>query len=263
MKSKSFFLFLPIAVFATAARAGCGLEYCQEPTLSETSSSLGVTYQNVRYDWQEFSGTYSAFLSRYQYTARRWKAGGFVSVITLHGEDHTGIGNPVAFAEYRLTGEGSSRAAVGAQVELDAGDHEHGIASEHSEALPYLSVSGGNSYRGWAAVVGTRYALTESHSHGRAPGHTPQVVNPHEGKELLYRASLRSAIGWTRWQGEIFGDGQHALTGEGRGPGYLTGGLSPASARQARGRLELLAEFPLTSPRRIERRLGIGAAVVF
>src|SRR5690606_3453270 len=96
--------------------------------------------------------------------------------------------------------------AAGAQLELPVGAASHGIASDHTEVLPYARLSLAWERFHVSTSAGVRLAVGEhEHVHEDEHGavhvlHTPGsgsavlYVNPHEGRELVYRAVAEYAL---------------------------------------------------------------------
>lgn len=250
---------------AGSLRASCGLQGCPLTVFQGEARGdrwmASDSFHYTDFNLGGISGHYTQIIPHLHYTGLpRWTLGGFVPLVTLSaaGESHRGMANPVLLAEYQLSRGPAGSLSAGSQVELAVGDDEHGIASEHSEWVPYLSGTRKSGPITWAGSAGFRWSLSESHSHGAA-GHMPLVVNPHEDKELLYRLAAGPVLG--RTTPRLFIDGQHVVKGETKGTGFLTGGLSVNYSLSKKYSLGALWEVPLSSPRRFDWHAALTLAI--
>jgi hypothetical protein len=247
---------------AEQLRAGCGLQACPHPATSGARGhDFSLTVHHTAYDLGGFKGHYEEARPRWQYrSGLGTTVGAFVPVIANSpdiGHSKTGLGNPVVFGEVAWPAA-AGRLAAGSQFEIPWGRDDHGLAAEHAEWLPYVSLH--RPALGAAAFVqtGLRLSLSESHGHAPAGGHShgPLAVNPHEDEEFVYRFGLsgersRAPRGW-----EAFFDGQHAFDSD---TGFLTAGGALRWRPSAKWDLHIFAEAPLTEPSRFEHRFGVVA----
>lgn len=203
----SFRIGLALAIGAGAmctsnlAEASCGLDYCPLPSTkvtnptSDTAVRLRFQVRHTNFSLDAGEGSYQESIFRSEINfAKVWRLGAWVTPIHLsaRGEEEMGIANPVFFGERSFPINTKLRLITGLQIELPLGTSGTGIASAHSELLPYL----GASYDAGGVVLqlngGAAIAVGESHSHDANDDHGVLFVNPHEDKETLVRMAVQA-----------------------------------------------------------------------
>lgn len=244
------------------AEASCGLDYCPVRTPDETKTSTNLRLQTlvrfVDFSLSEGDGSYQESMFRFEFLRfRNWNLGAWVAPVRLvvQGETHYGLTNPVLFAErsFDINPEWSVSAAT--QLEIPMADSHDGIASSHTELLPYLGVA----YTAPAFTVqlqsGVSLALSESHDHG--PGNT-QWVNPHDKRQALSRLALTLPLLKGRLQPGIRLNSRYTLNESRRQ--IVTSALVANYQLAETISLVAQAELPLTSERQFDWRSGAGLA---
>lgn len=226
ISSKSFPSNVFPAVLLTACllalpgspRAGCGLSFCPKPEQpGERNLDLGLMTRQTAFDIQGTEGGYTELMATIQYTAwGRLALGLHAPFILLDAaSDEAGVGNFIAYAEWRLRPAFLSALAGGVQAEIPMGGSEHGLGDDHWMAVPYLTAAyhpAGRLMLGGA--LGTSFSVygdhEEGHHHsGQEP--SPIYVHPHEHFEFLYRLSAGARLLEGAFLPEAFLDGQHVL----------------------------------------------------
>src|SRR5687768_5383688 len=111
------------ATLATAlpARAGCGLSFCPRPEEPGARNlELGFMAKRTAFDIQGTEGSYGELMGTVQYTAfGKLALGLHVPFILLDAErSEAGLGNLIAFAEFRARPSWLSAMGTGVQVEI-------------------------------------------------------------------------------------------------------------------------------------------------
>lgn len=120
------------------------------------------------------------------------------------GEAVKGFANPLASAQIEVWTSSEWALAADLQVEIPIGSKYVGVAEEHWEAFPYVSVSW--TAQGWQVTgsLGYRESFSD-HTHGVDDDHPANAslvgvyVDPHAAKEWLARVEL----GWESSNEEI------------------------------------------------------------
>jgi hypothetical protein len=239
-----------LVVAAARTRAACGLCECGCRGAEDRTPgwSAEVDARQAAFGFEGLRGQYTQVLPRLNWTVGRGRLSGAVPLIRVDARGdsaETGLGNPV------LQGDlWSGPWTFSAQLELPLGDDDKGIAADHTGLLPFVAYA--FQRNGWFFTprFGYRHSFGgEEHGHGMGH-HVPLVVNPHADKEIVYQlAASRKA--WTAYL-----DGQHALKGEEKGTGYAAAGMALKKALRAGPAVRLWTEWPLTTPRRFEWKVG-------
>src|SRR6185295_5034322 len=131
-----------------AASANCGLSFCpftshsQEPSPAEWNVSVQV--QQSGFDFDGVTGSYTQVLPRIEYRGKQGVILGAslpVTRLSSGGESHTGLSNALVFGETQLDSWSDWKPSAGLQAELPVGDHEHGLAADHTMLVPYLTLA--------------------------------------------------------------------------------------------------------------------------
>lgn len=237
-------------------RAACGLCVCD---VAPPQDPLGWRWETrvsqVEYDLSGFKGHYiqTAVAAEHR-GASGWTWAGSMSLVSNApdaGHSKTGFSNPVARGEKQW-----GAWALGSLLEFPLGDEAHGLASDHLAAIPYLAYRPALGFLRADFRMGYSHSFSGGDAHGGAGHHTvPLVVNPHENRELVYRADMKQPGGPVEWG--AFLEGQQVLSGESRGQGFLTAGFSADRPFQSGWGAGLFLETPLVRPRRLENRVGL------
>lgn len=277
---------------AAPARASCGLEGC--PRVEATAAAEGarpgplrldVRLEHTAFDLTGATGAYTALTPRVRYVVgERLAAGGWVPLITLDRDRAprtSGLGNAVAFAEVRIAGRARGDLRVGAQLELPIGDTDAGLADDHTELLPYVSLDASASAWRFFGTLGFRealasgtsdasptstarspgsYARHDGHDHAGEPG-TVLVVNPHGDTELLYRAGIARRLG--ALETGVFVDGQELLDEGADVSTFVSGGVSLDVRLHRHYTWRASVEMPFTRDPRYDFRGGTAIHAAF
>ncbi|MBL4637061.1 MAG: hypothetical protein JKY56_24620, partial [Kofleriaceae bacterium] len=154
--------------------------------------------RHVEFSLPEGQGSYQeSIISVAVQPFAKWRIGGWIAPVRLStgGETTLGVTNPVAFVEREYSIRNNLKMVVAMQLEVPLGSSAEGIASAHTEILPYLGVSYRMERLTLQLNLGLAMALGESDSHGHdhaadSDHETPLLVNPHEDKEALSRAAV-------------------------------------------------------------------------
>lgn len=279
-------------LFPAVAAASCGLEACPRPAHQDDAPVLQA---DVRTRWVAFdageesggSGSYTTLSPRVLFRPHyHWTFGVEVPVTRLQsaGESYTGLSNPLVTALYarRLSHAWSGEA--GLQLEVPAGNSDHGLADDHYMVLPWIGLRRDIGPEGaWQAsgLVGYSVGINEfgPNDDGQttvldkvaAPGPlaktahngvdhgdgTLPVVNPHGDRELQWRAGLTRLF--ARSAAETFLTGQADVSyGISHPMYYARAGLSWEYRVAPRFTAQLTGDVPLTTQRRSEGALGVG-----
>ncbi len=275
-----------VLLVATQARANCGLENCPaDPIDAEGESARWSTSVELRETETQYLGiptSYNHYVPWAEVRWDRWRSGAVVPMISLHflGETRTGLGNPIFFAQGRITASEKSFLDAGVQFEAPWGDSEEGLADDHAMLVPYVSSQWGGSLVELDGSVGYRFVVYEDtpdevsdaaagsrsdlegtraiqfhagHDHGVAE----TVVDPHTDREMLWR--LRTSSGRPLWRitPSLLLDGQ-VVVGEAVGGSSFTNAGLEVRVRMTRAiALESAAVWPISDARRYDRRLAI------
>jgi hypothetical protein len=269
------------AALARAAHASCGLDVCPldrpQPDTAVTPQ-VGVhvptLFRVSKFSLDGDEGHYVETLIRSEYRGLPgWVFAAALPVVHLmveHEDDHTGLGNAVLMVEWERAPSAMWSLAAGTQLELPVGDAEHGIASDHTEVLPYGRASLAHAVLRVSASVGVRLAVegdepeaaVEAHGvgilHTPAPSGQPLYVNPHEGRELVYRGLAEYALLEQRVRPGLLVRGEHVLEPEATTRAHVHGGAQVSASVTRNLEIVLLGELPLTRPARIDWRTGLG-----
>ena len=130
-----------------SANASCGLDYCPLTIKDEASEpilQLRLVPRLSSFSNRGIEGHYVENIIRGEFLAiDKWRFGGWIAPIVLDTEDFqtTGLSNPVFFAERVLYNPKHFQFRGALQVEVPLGSSSDGLASSHSELLPYVSLS--------------------------------------------------------------------------------------------------------------------------
>lgn len=204
-------------LLADAPKAGCGLTFCPKPEgPGERSLDLSFMVKNTGFDIQGVEGSYTELMVTVQYTAFGRLALGLHSPFLFLETDgsEAGMGNLVAYGEWRLRPAFLAALALGVQLEIPMGGSDHGLGDDHWMAVPYLTAAKHAGPLMLGAALGTAFTVYGGHSDaphhtGQAP--TPVYVHPHEHFELLYRFSAGARLLDGAFLPEAFLDGQQVL----------------------------------------------------
>ncbi len=248
------------------AEASCGLDYCSwpSPQLQEsTKRPLGKIQWMVRhvdFSIADQDGSYLESLFRLEvHYFENWNVGAWVAPVrlSLKDETRTGITNPVLFVErgFRLSQE--LTLTVATQLELPMGDSHDGIASAHTEVLPYVGVGYDNKTIRAQVQLGGSMALGETHDHG---GGDVLFVNPHADKEALLRVAVTVPLLDGRLQPGFHLNSRYVID-DAEDRAFVTGSL--VTSYQLTQQIDLLGqvEAPITSAHRFDWRAGVGVGV--
>lgn len=229
------------------AHASCGLDVCPldqpDPGAADASPvavHVPTLFRLSRFSLEGEGGHYVETLVRGEYRGLSgWVFAVALPIVHLmidDGADHTGLGNAVLLAEWDHALSPAWSLGAGAQLELPIGDAEHGIASDHTEVLPYGRASVALAQLRVSASVGVRLAVAGdepaagAEAHGIGVLHTPSptghplYVNPHEGRELVYRGLLEYALLEQRIRPGLLVRGEHVLEPEATTRAHVNGG---------------------------------------
>ena len=276
-------------IFVPPAWPSCGLEGC--PLDSHARSWLArsvfieTSFHQTEYDIEGESGNYSEVIQRLEYVGMSpMSVGAYVPLVTLRRdeeEQQTGFGNPILYVEARLFPRAHGSMAAGMQYEAPIGDAESGIASDHTELLPYAAYLYRFGRGGVRALVGYRFSVgsgedeageVHEHAHGSklafhnsigqfgAPAH---VVNPHADQELVWRTGFDTQFGARGLRPGLALEGQTVTEGPDRGTSYVASELSLGVPFWNRYQLNAHTKFPLTSLSRFEWMSGLGISAAF
>lgn len=250
---------LLLLLFPRGAYADCGLSFC--PVGSHRSEEapgwrLSLQVRHAGFDVAGVSGHFTQATPRAEYRAARWWAGAGLPVTRLEAMDETrtALSNPILFAEGRPEWRRDWKPAFGLQIELPFGDHEHGIASEHAEFVPYASLVRSFGHPFLLATAGFRAAVG-GHEHDAMH---PLLVNPHEDKEFLYRLGGGSHWRHNALMVQGYLDGQRVLSDEEGEKGFLSAGLQAVGRLSDDFDMTGTVEVPVTTPSRVEWLLSLG-----
>jgi hypothetical protein len=182
------------------------------PVLTVSSEAEHVTFDLVG-----VTGRFIALYPRAELFGSRWSVGALLPVVDLraeHFEDERGFGNPRVYGQAMVAR--SPGLSVGLEVDVPLGSD--GIAGDHTELIPFVSIEESGTMWGAFASLGYRASLEGNHDHSpsqdasarplRDPGHDPghddgsahddsvhplesvHPVDPHSDRELLYRVGV-------------------------------------------------------------------------
>ncbi len=217
-------------VCAQPVVASCGLHGCPlevaTPNITDSAFRLQAAIQQTAFDVEGISGDYTQITPRIEYTGvRNLIFGGYLPLVSLRkdtGGADFGIGNAVVLAEYAAPPLDNFSVAFGLQYEIPIGDHEAGMADDHQELLPYISLFRAGRIFGAFARLGFRKALgsekhavndepsDHEHEHGGEEG-TVLVVGPHAGEEIVYRFGITTHLDNLNLTPVLYVDGQHVV----------------------------------------------------
>lgn len=200
--------------------------------------TTGLTYEHLAFDRDGLRGSYGSLQPRAGASWGRWSASLTVPVYAanLRGtvDPDAGFGNPRVRVEAQWIR--SIGLSVGVDAEAPLGASKRGLASDHWEGIPFVSL--GPRIGSWMPMVSSGVRFAESHEHpsdphahtaerylfdlgahpedpvpdsdhGHASADAPLLVNPHEDRELLFHVALGRD-----WGGRIpavFYSGQYVL----------------------------------------------------
>ncbi len=247
------------------ASANCGVDYCPLPNDPAQKTSLGAVQllvRHVEFSLPDGEGSYIENLVRVE--VRRfsnWNFGGWIAPIMLSvdGENRTGLSNPVLFAERREPVGERWRLLGGAQLEVPMGDSHNGIASGHSELLSYVGGTLDDRSIRVQIRVGLATALSKGHAHA---GGNALLVNPHADTEAQVRASIVAPLREGKLQPGAFLTGRMVLMEDVEERSFLTGALGASYQVTKIARLQGQVEVPLTEAQRFDWRAGVGVGFV-
>ncbi len=253
------------------AEASCGLEYCPLPedTPTETSSApigkIQFLLRNVDFSLSEGQGRYQEGLFRFEFHRfSNWNLGTWIAPVRLEvtGETRTGTTNPVLFAErgFRLNAQWSLSA--GTQLELPFGDSEDGIASDHTEVLPYLGAAYNQGVVNLQIRTGLAMAVGSDggHTHMEADAHGSALfVNPHEDREALLRLAASMQLLDGRLEAGLHFNGRRVLE-DADEKNFFTGEVASNYRLTKSTNLLAQVDFPISSAQRFDWRAGAGVA---
>ena len=273
---------LASGALARAAQASCGLDVCpldQPHPDSHAAPQVGVhvpaLFRLSKFSLEGDEGHYVETLIRSEYRGLPgWVFAAALPVVHLmveDGESHTGLGNAVLMVEWEHALSPMWSLAAGTQLELPVGDAEHGIASDHTEVLPYGRASLKLARLHVSASAGVRLSMSGEESgvdihtsggagilHTPSPSAQPLYVNPHEGRELVYRGLAEYALLDQRVRPGLLVRGEHVLEPEATTRAHVHGGAQLGALVTENLEIVLLGELPLTTPARIDWRTGLG-----
>lgn len=249
---------------AGTLHASCGLNFCPVPKQQDVSKSLSVSVLNkyTTFDIGGLSGGYDEIIPRVEYLVNgKYFFGASGSFVFLDDDSGSvaGLGNPLLYAEYRMSYGPRRHLYLGSQFELPLGDSENGLAGDHFMAMPYIS---GTQYLGASNFFSGTFGVLSVLSSDALGGHGAStqnvtVVNPHSNMEAHYRASLGSDWKALRLSPEAFFRGQYVLSEGEEETNYMSlGGNLLFHATPAIGLLANF-EYHLTSPERFGWRSGL------
>lgn len=204
-------------VCAQASHAACGLSFCPRPEEPGANNiDLAFMAKETGFDIQGTDGRYTELMGSVQYTAFSHLALGLhVPFIILEAtETEFGLGNLIAYAEWRSRPSWLSAFGAGVQFELPTGESQHGLADDHYMAVPYASLglpAGPVMLGGALGLATTLYGNHEEGAHHAGHEPTPVFVHPHEHLEFLYRISVGARLLGGKFLPEAFVDGQRVL----------------------------------------------------
>ncbi len=206
-------------------------------------------------------GSYLESLLRLEvHRFENWNFGAWVApvLLSLEEETRTGITNPVLFVErgFRLSRELSLTAAT--QLELPLGDSHDGIASAHTELLPYVGIGYDTKTMRVQGQLGVAMALGgKAHDHG---GGNILFVNPHADKEALLRVAITVPLLDGRLQPGFHLNSRYVID-DAEDRAFVTGAL--VTSYQLTTSIDVLAqvEAPITSAHRFDWRAGVGVGL--
>lgn len=234
-RASAVFLAAVLAA-ATPSEAGCGLSFCPRPEEPGSRDlELGLLAKRTAFAIQGTEGGYTELMASAQYLAFGKLALGLHAPFILldAGGSEAGLGNLVAYAEYRVRPAWLSAFGAGVQAEIPMpGASEHGLGDDHWMAVPYASLAKPLGPVMLGASVGAAFTVYGAHAegahhHGAEP--VPVYVHPHEHFEFLYRVSAGMRLSGGDFLPEVFLDGQRVI-GEAEEAGadrdFLAAGLS-------------------------------------
>jgi hypothetical protein len=272
--------FALVLVLAGSGWASCGLDGCAVVQPGQTETLRVITqWRYTAFDRDGVEGHYTQTVPRLEFVGLPGAAfGAWLPVVTLEQGDlgTSGLGNGVLFAQFDLLDSGASAISAGFQVELPTADSDAGLGDDHVELLPYAmySLAMGrwttHIHLGWREAVGDTDSDSEIlpeedlHSalrHGPDPEGRPEsIVNPHTGREFVWRWSLESQW-WNRIEPALHLDTQREIRDERRS--YVSGIVS-ARARVGRGWFVTgLAQWPISSDRRLDSSTALAISTSY
>ena len=241
------------------ASANCGLSFCPVGGHGSMSSvwSLSADVEQTGFVLGGLSGHYAQLIPRIEHRGfKNWVLGGALPVVSLTeagGETQNGLANALLFAEKSLPG-GNWKPALGLQLEVPIGDHDHGIAADHWMLVPYASMVRSFGETFVLARAGYRRAFG---GQDEDPLH-PLLVNPHADQELLYRLGVGSHWAEKSLMAQAYLDGQRVLSADSEFKDFVAAGAQGALRLDSDLDLTANAELPLSAPSRFDWRVGVG-----
>lgn len=279
----SLWIGIAAVLTATPSWGHCGLEGCPRegsPEGSRWRVRGAVEARRTAFTYLRIDGDYLEIVPRVEVVEGGWQAGVLAPLVTLHflEDTRTGAGNPVFFGQLRVSARPTHDLYVGMQGEAPWGDTEHGLADDHAMLVPYARSELRTRPLTLATSLGYRFTVFESEASSAgalAPdlaasvastsriafhaGHShaaPTLVDPHEDRELLWRALVTTARPFLRVTPALSLDGQHVVRGTEDERTFLQGGLGLRVAASRMMSIETQAAFPLTSAKRFDWRLS-------
>ncbi|MCB1202458.1 MAG: hypothetical protein KDK41_17580 [Leptospiraceae bacterium] len=195
-------LFILILTVFNLSRvyATCGLEYC--PLAShiymQNDEEPPEWYISENLVYSDFpSGNtdrkFGVAQTRVEYAGIEQMSVGFMVPLivleTVSGNEFD-MGNPIAFAEYRFIQKTNMIISFGTQLLLPVGSTDSGLASHHSEVMPFLSfLYSGEQWYGFSNV-GFLAPLGHAHDHSVTTSVNSITLTPnaHSSGEIVFRA---------------------------------------------------------------------------
>ena len=274
LKENAFGLLLTAALlactfaFAPKASASCGLDYCPIRIKDDSKRpllQLRLVPRLSSFTNGEVEGHFVENILRFEFLAiDKWRFGAWVAPIYLKTEDieTTGLSNPVLFAERVLYNPGSFQLRGALQAELPLGSSSDGLASSHSELLPYVSLSTSIGRLQIHGQAGVAIGL-EGGSHGHEGEEDPHgedsdlLVNPHAAQEVLSRLAIMGHV----WHGLVSPgvhlNGRHSIQGSSINDVLSVNGVALVNLSK---HISLIAQFevPVNENPRFNWRTGFG-----
>lgn len=268
---------------APAAWGCCGLESCPRdpapaPELSRVEIAGSIDVQQTSFDYLRIDGDYTEVMARAAFAAGRFRFVAVAPYVTLRFLDTTrsGAGNPVFTGEANVLQAGGGALALGLQYESPLGDSEHSLADDHTMFMPYVRAD--SRFRGvdLTASVGYRFSAFEpdaetagdaaaappgrldlariqfhaGHAHG-----IPVLVNPHDDREILWRAEAASVRPFAGVVPAAHMAAEHVLGDASDASFYLVGGPALRVPLAGPVALETSASIPMGGGSRYHWRL--------
>jgi hypothetical protein len=277
-------LLLGLALFPSPVQSDCGLHALPAIRMENRPAlEVGAGYDQVLFDIDDTSGSYSEFIPEIAYAVRpdlviglQWP----YLILQTPGSRKMGLANPMVFTEYRHSAGPGQSISLGLQLEAPLGDAEDGLAMDRFMAVNYGTW---NIYKGrffGGGTLGSSLMLPwmephrvmdmggmnmpgMDHAHMMEEAMGSVFVHPHENWEVLYRI----VTGMTLWNGKLSPTfalgGQHVLSETMR----ANAGTDFASLefalpiRLGRSTLEPALKRPVSPSKRFEWNFGLTARV--